>query len=119
AKPVIHSPERWDSHLWMPGRPLPQHAAPAGNSRPDAGAVRLRAPEEDLKPVGNLPEVMKISQQLEVTKVQGRANTPLDSETQMEKKSITGSQNVQAAREPVPAGQEKPSDVPFPSEQTA
>ncbi|XP_068278398.1 PH and SEC7 domain-containing protein 3 [Nyctibius grandis] len=37
----------------------------------------------------------------------------------MEKKSVTGSQNVQAAREPVPAGQEKPSDMPLPSERTA
>lgn len=37
----------------------------------------------------------------------------------MEKKSVTGSQNVQAAREPVPAGQEKLSDMLLPSERTA
>ncbi|KAM7024691.1 PH and SEC7 domain-containing protein 3 isoform 4-T4 [Acridotheres tristis] len=62
---------------------------------------------------------MKISQRLEATKVQERANTSLDSETQMEKKNVTGSQNVQAAREPVPAGQEKLSDMLLPSERTA
>ncbi|KAM6391603.1 PH and SEC7 domain-containing protein 3 isoform 2-T2 [Rhynochetos jubatus] len=119
AEPVTHSPERQDGHHRVPGRPLPQRAAPAGNSRPDAGAVQLCTPEEGLQPEGNSPEMMKIPRQLEVTKVQGRANTSLGSETHMEKKSVTGSQNVQAAREPVPAGQEKPSDMPFPSERTA
>ncbi|XP_053858684.1 PH and SEC7 domain-containing protein 3-like isoform X1 [Vidua macroura] len=66
---------------------------------------------------------MKISRQLEATKVQERANTSLqrsaDSEMQMEKISVTGSQNVQAPREPVPAGQEKLSDMFLPSERTA
>ncbi|XP_051497937.1 PH and SEC7 domain-containing protein 3 isoform X2 [Apus apus] len=119
AEPVTRSPERRDSHHWIPARPLPQHAAPADSSRPDTGAAQLCTPEEGLQPVGNLPEMMKISRQLEATKVQESANTSLDSETQMEKKSITGSQNVQAAREPVPAGQEKPSDMPLPSERTA
>ncbi|NXG66228.1 PSD3 protein, partial [Hemiprocne comata] len=120
AEPVTRSPERQDSHHWIPGQPLPQHAAPADNSRPDTGAAQLCAPEEGLQPVGSLPEMMKISQQLEATKVlQESTNTSLDSETQMEKKSITGSQNVQAAREPVPAGQEKPPDMPLPSERTA
>uniref|UniRef100_U3JR25 Uncharacterized protein n=1 Tax=Ficedula albicollis TaxID=59894 RepID=U3JR25_FICAL len=62
---------------------------------------------------------MKFSGRPEATKVQERANTSLDSETQMEKKSVTGSQNVQAARDPVPAGQEKLSDMLLPSERTA
>ncbi|XP_014115133.1 PREDICTED: PH and SEC7 domain-containing protein 3 isoform X1 [Pseudopodoces humilis] len=117
AEPVTHSPERRDSHHHV--RPVPQCAAPADNLRPNAGAVQLHTPEEGLQPVGNLPEIMKISRQLEAIKVQERANTSLDSETPMEKKSVTGSQNVQAAREPVPAGQEKLSDMLLPSERTA
>ncbi|KFQ96331.1 hypothetical protein Y956_04609, partial [Nipponia nippon] len=119
AEPVTRGPDRRGGHHWAPGRPLPQRAAPADSSRPDAQAAQLRAPEEDLQPAGNLPEIMKISRRLEAAKVQERANTSLDLETQMEKKSVTGSQNVQAAREPVPAGQEKPSDMPLPSERTA
>ncbi|XP_075344511.1 PH and SEC7 domain-containing protein 3-like isoform X4 [Mycteria americana] len=119
AEPVTRSPDRRDGHHRVPGRLPPQHVAPADNSRPDARAAQLRALEEGLQPAGNLPEIMKISQRLEATKVQERANTSVDSETQMEKKSVTGSQNVQAAREPVPAGQEKPSDMPLPSERTA
>ncbi|KFU90026.1 hypothetical protein M959_02966, partial [Chaetura pelagica] len=118
-QPVTHSLERRDSHHWIPAQPFPQHAAPADNLRPDTGAAQPCTPEEGLQPVGNLPEMMKISRQLEATKVQESANTSLDSETQMEKKSITGRQNVQPAREPVPAGQEKPSDMPLPSERTA
>ncbi|NXQ28255.1 PSD3 protein, partial [Alaudala cheleensis] len=117
AEPVTRSPERRDSHHHV--RPIPQCPAPADNLRPDAGAVQLHTSEEGLQPVGNLPEIMKISRRLEAVKVQERANTSLDSETQMEKKSVTGSQNVQAAREPVPAGQEKLSDMPLPSERTA
>ncbi|KFP67679.1 hypothetical protein N322_11140, partial [Cariama cristata] len=119
AEPVTCSPERRDGHHEVAGSPLPQLAAPADNLRPDAGAGQPCAPEEGLQPAGNLPEIMKISRWLEATKVQERANTSLDLETQMEKKSVTGSQNVQAAREPVPAGQEKPSDMPLPSERTA
>ncbi|KAF2982613.1 hypothetical protein EK904_010240 [Melospiza melodia maxima] len=117
AEPVTRSPERRDSPQRV--RPTPQCAAPAGNLRPDAGAVQLHTPEKGLQPTGNLPEIMKISRQLEATKVQERANTSLDSETQMEKKSVIGSQNVPAAREPVPAGQEKLSDMLLPSEGTA
>ncbi|XP_009885511.1 PREDICTED: PH and SEC7 domain-containing protein 3 [Charadrius vociferus] len=119
AEPVTCGPERWDSHHQVPVRPLPQRVAPADNLRPDTGAAQLHTPEEGLQLAGNLPEIMKISRRLEAAKVQERANTSLDSETQMEKKSVTGSQNVQAAREPVPAGQEKPSDMPLPSERTA
>ncbi|XP_010175321.2 PH and SEC7 domain-containing protein 3-like, partial [Antrostomus carolinensis] len=119
AKPVTHSPERQEGHHRLPGRPLPQCAAPADNLRPDAGSVQVCAPEEGLQPVGNLPEIMKISRRLEAAKVQERANTCLDSETQMEKKSFIGRQNVQAAKEPVPTGQEKPLDMPLPSERTA
>ncbi|KAM4753333.1 PH and SEC7 domain-containing protein 3-like isoform 1-T1 [Cyanocitta cristata] len=117
AEPVTCSPERRDSHHCI--RPIPQCAAPADNLRPDAGAVQLHTPEEGLQPAGNLPEIVKISRRLEATKVKERANTSQDSEMQMEKKSITGSQNVQAAREPVPAGQEKLSDMLLPSERTA
>ncbi|KFQ16850.1 hypothetical protein N331_10506, partial [Merops nubicus] len=119
AEPVACSPKRQDSHHQVPGSPLPLHVAPADNLRLDAGAAQLCAPEESLQPEGNLSEIMKISHQLEATKVQERANTSLDSEIQMEKKSVTGNHSVHAAREPVPAGQEKPSDVPLPSEQTA
>ncbi|NXY70142.1 PSD3 protein, partial [Glareola pratincola] len=119
AEPVTGSPERRDGHHWVPVRPLSQRAAPADDLRPDAGAAQLHSPEEGLQPADNLPEIVKISRQLEAAKVQERANTSLDSETQMEKKSVTGRQNVQAAREPVPAGQEKPSDMPLPSERTA
>ncbi|NXI90692.1 PSD3 protein, partial [Psophia crepitans] len=119
AEPVTCSPERRDSHHQVPGRPLPQRSAPADNLRPDTGVAQPHTPGEGLQPVGNLPEITKISRRLEATKVQERANTSLDSDTQMEKKSITGSQNVQAAREPVAAGQEKPSDMPLPSEHTA
>ncbi|NWS19716.1 PSD3 protein, partial [Pachyramphus minor] len=115
--PVTRRPERRDSHHYT--RPIPQCAAPGDNLRPDAGAAQRHTPEEGLQPAGNLPEIMKISQRLEATKVQERASTSLNSETQMEKKSVTGSQNVQAAREPVPAGQEKLSDMPLPSERTA
>ncbi|TRZ12526.1 hypothetical protein HGM15179_014577 [Zosterops borbonicus] len=117
AEPVTRSPERQDSHHCI--RPVLQCTAPADNVRPDAGAVQLHTSEEGLQPAGNLPEMMKISRQLEAIKVQERANTSLDSETQMEEKSVTGSQNVQAAREPVPAGQEKLSDMLLPSERTA
>ncbi|NWU67177.1 PSD3 protein, partial [Pterocles burchelli] len=119
AEPVMCSPERRDRHHQIPGRSLPEHAAAADNSRPDAGALHVCSPEEGLQTAGNLPEIMKISRQLEAKKVQERGNTFLDSEMQMEKKSVTGSQNVQAAKEPVPAGQEKPSDMPLPSERTA
>ncbi|NXM65030.1 PSD3 protein, partial [Illadopsis cleaveri] len=117
AEPVTRGPERQDSHHCV--RPVPQCAAPADNVRPDAGAVQLHTSEEGLQPAGNLPEIMKISQRLEAIKVQERANTSLDSETQMEKKSVTGSQNVQAARESVPAGQERLPDMLLPSERTA
>nr|XP_030113797.3 PH and SEC7 domain-containing protein 3 isoform X1 [Taeniopygia guttata] len=117
AEPVTRSPERRDSHHHA--RPVPQCAAPADHLRPDAGAVQLHTPEGGLQPTSNPPESMKISRRLEAAKVQERANTSLDSETQMEKKSVTGSQNVQAAREPVPAGQEKLSDMLLPSERTA
>ncbi|XP_066037705.1 PH and SEC7 domain-containing protein 3 isoform X2 [Chamaea fasciata] len=117
AEPVTCSPERRDSHHQV--RPVPQCTAPADNVRPDAGAAQLHTSEGDLQPAGDLPEIMKISRQLEAIKVQERANTSLDSETQMEKKSVTGSQNVQAAKEPVPAGQEKLSDMVLPSERTA
>ncbi|XP_068032323.1 PH and SEC7 domain-containing protein 3 isoform X13 [Anomalospiza imberbis] len=114
AEPVTRSPERLNSHHHV--RPIPQCAAPADNLRPDAGAVQLHTSEE---PTSNLTEIMKISLRLEATTVQERANTSLDSETQMEKKSVAGRQNVQAAREPVPAGQEKLSDMLLPSERTA
>ncbi|XP_027751388.1 PH and SEC7 domain-containing protein 3 isoform X1 [Empidonax traillii] len=117
AEPVTRRPERRDSHHHT--RPIPQCAAPADNSRPDAGAAQLHTPEEGLQPAGNQPEIMKVSRRLEATKVQERANTSPDSETQMEKESATGSQSVQAAREPVPGGQEKLSDMPLPSERTA
>ncbi|KAL2294567.1 hypothetical protein Nmel_008304, partial [Mimus melanotis] len=117
AEPVTRSPERRDSHHRV--RPVPPHAAPADNLRPDAQPVLLHTPEEGLQPAGNLTEMMKISRRLEATKVQERANTSLNSEIQMEKKSVTGSQNVQAAGEPVPAGQEKLSDMLLPSERTA
>ncbi|XP_053909958.1 PH and SEC7 domain-containing protein 3 isoform X7 [Cuculus canorus] len=119
AEPVTCSPEGWDGHHRVPSRPLPQHAAPACNSRLDAGAVQLCTPEEGLQPAGNLPEIRQISRQLEALKVQESASTLLDSEMQMDKKSVTGSQNVQAAGEPVPAGQEKPQDMPLPPERTA
>ncbi|XP_013043717.1 PH and SEC7 domain-containing protein 3 isoform X2 [Anser cygnoides] len=117
AEPVTCSPEGRDGHQ-VPGRP-PQPAASVDESRAHAKAAQLRAAEEDLQPVGNVPEIMKISRRLEATKVQEGANTSLDSETHMEKKNVPGSQNVQAAREPVPAGQEKTSDMPLPSERTA
>ncbi|XP_054254258.1 PH and SEC7 domain-containing protein 3 isoform X1 [Indicator indicator] len=116
AEPVARSPEH---HQWVPGRPIPQRVVSADNLRPDAGSGQLCATEEGFSPAGNLPETMKISQKLEVTKVQETANNSLDSETQMEKKSVTGSQNVQAAEEPVPTGQEKPSGAPLPSERRA
>uniref|UniRef100_A0A8C3VIU7 Pleckstrin and Sec7 domain containing 3 n=1 Tax=Catharus ustulatus TaxID=91951 RepID=A0A8C3VIU7_CATUS len=117
AEPVTRSPERRDSHHRV--RPVLQHAAPTDNPRPDAGASQLHTPEEGLQPAGKLPEIMKISRRLEATKVQERANTSLHSETQMEKKSLTGSQNLQTARDPVPSGQEKLSDMLLPSERTA
>ncbi|NXL38285.1 PSD3 protein, partial [Glaucidium brasilianum] len=118
AEPVTRSPERRDSRHRVSGRPPPRRATPANTLRPDTGAVQLHGPE-CLQLVSNLPEITKSSPQLEATKVQERTNTSLDSETQMEKKSVTGSQNVKAAREPVPAGREKPSDMPLPSERTA
>ncbi|KAM4878422.1 LOW QUALITY PROTEIN: PH and SEC7 domain-containing protein 3 [Sylvia borin] len=117
AEPVTCSPQSRDSHRHV--RPVPLGTAPADNVKPDAGALQLHTSEEGLQPTGDLPEIMKISRRLEAIKVQERANTSLDSETQMEKKSVTGSQNVQAAREPVPAGQEKLSDMLLPSERTA
>lgn len=119
TEPVTSSPERWDGHSCVPSRPLPQRVAPADNSRLDTEAAELHIPGEGLQPVGNLPEIMKISQRLKAIKAQEEENTSLDSETQMEKKIVTGSQNVQAARETVSAGQEKPSDMPLPPERTA
>ncbi|KFP72918.1 hypothetical protein N310_00970, partial [Acanthisitta chloris] len=116
-EPVTCSPERRDSHHDV--RPVPQHVASAGNLGPDTEAAQLHSLEEGLQPAGDLPEIMKISRQLEATKVQERANISFNSEMQMEKRSVTGSQNVQAAREPVPAGQEKLSDMLLPSERTA
>ncbi|XP_030322565.1 PH and SEC7 domain-containing protein 3 [Calypte anna] len=118
AEPVTCSPERRDHHHQVPGWPLPQHTAPADNSRPDTEAAQLHTTEEGLQAVDNLLEIMKISPCLEATKVQENANTSFDPETQMEK-NITGSQNVQASREPVPTSKEKPSDVFLPSERTA
>lgn len=119
GEPVTCSPERWDGHSCVPSRPLPQRVAPADNLRLGTEAAELHIPGEGLQPVGNLPEIMKISQRLKAIKAQEEENTSLDSETQMEKKIVTGSQNVQAAREPVSAGQEKPSDMPLPPERTA
>ncbi|XP_062454918.1 PH and SEC7 domain-containing protein 3 isoform X5 [Rhea pennata] len=118
AEPLVHGPERWDSDQ-VPCRPLPESTASAGGSGTHIKALQLHAAEESLQPEGNLPETVKISGWLEATKVQEKANTSLDSETQMEKERVTGSQNVQTAREPVPTGQEKPSDMPLPSEGTA
>ncbi|XP_009685852.1 PH and SEC7 domain-containing protein 3 isoform X2 [Struthio camelus] len=118
AGPVVCSPERWDSDQ-VPCRPLPERTHSADGSGTHAEALQLHAAEEGLQPEGNLPETVKISGWPEATKVQEKANTSLDSETQMEKERITGSQNVQTAREPVPAGQEKPSDMSLPSEGTA
>eukprot|EP00076_Gallus_gallus_P035445 XP_025000983.1 PH and SEC7 domain-containing protein 3 isoform X1 [Gallus gallus] len=118
AEPVTCSPEGRDRHH-IPGRPPPQSVASADEPRAQVKAAQLHTAEEGLQPVGNLPEIMKISRQLEATKVQERANTYLDSETHMEKKSVLGCQNAQTAREPVAAGQEKPSDMPLPSERTA
>ncbi|POI36055.1 hypothetical protein CIB84_000192 [Bambusicola thoracicus] len=118
AEPVTCSPEGRDGHL-VPGRPPPQSVASADEPRAQVKAAQLHPAEEGLQPVGNLPEIMKISQQLEATKVQESANTYLGSETHMENKSVPGCQNVQTAREPVAAGQEKPSDMPLPSERTA
>ncbi|XP_058280210.1 PH and SEC7 domain-containing protein 3 isoform X5 [Hirundo rustica] len=117
AEPVTRSPESCDSHHHT--RPIPQRAAPADNLRPDAEAVQLHTSEEGLQPAGNLPEIVKISRRLEAIKVHERANTSPNSETQMEKKGVTGGQNVQAARERVPASQEELSDVLLPSERTA
>ncbi|NXU51984.1 PSD3 protein, partial [Turnix velox] len=119
SQPVTYSPERQDSLHQVPGGLLPHHVASADNLRPDAGTVQLDTSEEGLPAASDLPEIMKISQRLEATKVQERENISFDSEMQMEKKSFTGSRNEQAAREPVPAGQEKPSDMPLPSQQTA
>nr|XP_025954205.1 PH and SEC7 domain-containing protein 3 isoform X2 [Dromaius novaehollandiae] len=118
AEAVVCSPKRWDSDQVI-CRPLPESAASADGSGTHIKALQLHAAEEGLQPEGNLPETVKISGWLEATKVQEKANTSLDSETQMEKERVTGSQNVQTAREPVPAGQEKPSDMPLPSEGTA
>ncbi|XP_071586703.1 PH and SEC7 domain-containing protein 3 isoform X3 [Heliangelus exortis] len=115
AEPVACSPERRDCHHQVPGWPVPQHT---DNLRPDTEAAQLHTTEEGLQAVDNLLEIMKISPCLEATKVQENANTSFDPETQMEK-NITGSQNVQAAREPVPTSQEKPSDMFVPSERTA
>uniref|UniRef100_A0A8C2TKJ6 Pleckstrin and Sec7 domain containing 3 n=1 Tax=Coturnix japonica TaxID=93934 RepID=A0A8C2TKJ6_COTJA len=117
AEPVTCSPEGRDHHH-ISDRP-PQSVASADEPRAQVKATHLHTAEEGLQPVGNLPEKMKISRQLEATKVQERANTSLDSEMHMEKKSVPGRQNVQTAREPVATGQEKPSDMPLPSERTA
>ncbi|XP_072216466.1 PH and SEC7 domain-containing protein 3 isoform X6 [Excalfactoria chinensis] len=117
AEPVTCSPEGRDHHH-VPGRP-PQSVASADEPRAQVKAVQLHTAEEGLQPVGNLPEKMKISRHLEATKVQERANTSLDLEMHVEKKSVPGCQNVQTAREPVAAGQEKPSDMSLPSERTA
>ncbi|XP_065596775.1 PH and SEC7 domain-containing protein 3 isoform X2 [Cyrtonyx montezumae] len=119
AEPEMCTPEGQDHHQ-APGRPPPQSVASADESRAPVKTAQLHtAEEEGLQLVGNLPEIMKISQWLGATKVQERANTSLDSETHMEKKSVSGFQNVQTDREPVAAGQEKLSDMPLPFERTA
>ncbi|XP_008937815.1 PREDICTED: PH and SEC7 domain-containing protein 3-like, partial [Merops nubicus] len=89
-----------------------------GTIEPSGDTLRASSPHQ-AEPVACSPKRQDSHHQLEATKVQERANTSLDSEIQMEKKSVTGNHSVHAAREPVPAGQEKPSDVPLPSEQTA
>ncbi|CAM5146667.1 unnamed protein product [Natator depressus] len=76
----------------------------------------LPSKEETLPRTDRQTGIMKISQELEAAKVQKGANASLCSELQMEKERNIGSQDVQAARELVPAGQEKPSDKPLPSE---
>ncbi|XP_065405910.1 PH and SEC7 domain-containing protein 3 isoform X3 [Chrysemys picta bellii] len=76
----------------------------------------LPTKEEPLPRADRQTGIMKISQELEAAKVQKGANASLCSELQMEKERNIGSQGIQAARELVPAGQEKPSDKPLPSE---
>ncbi|NWJ08998.1 PSD3 protein, partial [Crypturellus undulatus] len=114
GEPVLCSPERC-----VPCEPPAQGAAAACGTGAPVKASRLHIPGESSQPEGNPPEAVKIPGWPGGTKVQEKANAPLGSETQMEKERITGSQNAQAAREPVPAGQEKPSDMPLPSEGTA
>ncbi|NXA39230.1 PSD3 protein, partial [Eudromia elegans] len=114
GEPVVCSPERW-----VPCQPLPEGAVSVPGSGAPMKASRLHVSEEGLQPGGNLLNTAKSSGWLGGTKVQEKANTPLDLEAQMEKERVPGSQNVQAAREPVPTGQEKPSDMPLPSEGTA
>ncbi|KAM9137831.1 PH and SEC7 domain-containing protein 3-like isoform 1-T1 [Pangshura tecta] len=79
-------------------------------------ASLLPSKEEILPNADTQAESMKISQELEAAKVQKGANASLCSALQMEKERNIGSQGIQAARELVPAGQEKPSDEPLPSE---
>ncbi|XP_039399421.1 PH and SEC7 domain-containing protein 3 isoform X2 [Mauremys reevesii] len=79
-------------------------------------ASLLPSKEETLPSADRQTEIMKISQELEAAKVQKGANASLCSELQMEKERNIGSQGIQAARELFPAGQEKPSDEPLPSE---
>ncbi|NWX83343.1 PSD3 protein, partial [Nothoprocta pentlandii] len=116
GEPVLCGPEQR-----VPGQPLPGGAAAAAARAPGAPtkASRLRLAEECLQREGNPPETARASAWPAGTEVHEKANAPLGLEAQMEKERVTGSQNVQAAREPVPAGQEKPSDMPLPSEGTA
>ncbi|NXD11648.1 PSD3 protein, partial [Nothocercus nigrocapillus] len=114
GEPVVCSPERR-----VPCQTLAQSAASARGSGAHMKATRLHVAQESLQPEGTLLETAKISGWLGGTEVREEANTPLGSETQVEKERVASSQNARATREPVPAGQEEPSGMPPPSEGTA
>uniref|UniRef100_K7FM51 Pleckstrin and Sec7 domain containing 3 n=1 Tax=Pelodiscus sinensis TaxID=13735 RepID=K7FM51_PELSI len=110
AEAVTGSPERREDDrlptLFASGTYADEH-----NSRAEAPSKEETSPCAD-----GQTGIMNISPEREAAKAHKGANASLCSALQMEKERSIGSQGVQAARELVPAGQEKPSDMPPPSE---
>ncbi|XP_074850705.1 PH and SEC7 domain-containing protein 3 isoform X2 [Carettochelys insculpta] len=113
AEAVACSPERREDDQ-LPA--LLASGTHADVQKPGPEVQRLPSKERTLLFVDTQTGIMKISPELEAAKLQKGANTSLCSEQQMEKEGNIGSRGIQAARELVPEGQEKPSDMPLPSE---
>ncbi|CAI5796686.1 Hypothetical predicted protein [Podarcis lilfordi] len=106
------------------GQPCDQ--LPSENGRPSdkieffSEGLQMAPQEEEVsEPFGRPSETIETSQDLESEKALDRENDAFGSEMQMEKERKAGSGAEEAAREMVLAGQEKPPEMPLPSEATA
>ncbi|XP_053227444.1 PH and SEC7 domain-containing protein 3 isoform X6 [Podarcis raffonei] len=106
------------------GQPCDQ--LPSENGRPSdkveffSEGLQMAPQEEEVsEQFGRPSETIETSQDLESEKALDRENDAFASEMQMEKERKAGSGAEEAAREMVLAGQEKPPEMPLPSEATA